>query len=782
MSSFTGFLRSSSDERLAALLARRPDLASPSPGNLTSLAVRATGRASLERALAGVDAVVLQVLEAVVVLGGATSEDVQRAIADGPDDEVRRAIEDALTLALLHTDDETGDSTGGIARDSNSDSTHDSVRDIAAADGSRRPGVLHAAPGLAELLGPHPAGLAVEVEALVDPVGGATADSVDGPARAVLDALLWGPPVGLAPAPGTPAGDAVAGLVARGLLVRGQGRHVLLPAAVALDLRGGRTHRGVAAAPDLADVPRRPAATTAAESASAGERFARLVGRLLRLWEQTAPGVLRAGGLAVRDLRRTAAALEVTEDEAALVVELAYAAGLVARDDEEPAAFAPTPDADAWTAQDLPDRWVELASAWLTTTRTPWLVGSRDERGSLIAALNPELTRPWAPRLRRAVLGVLARAEGVAPSVDQVVDALGWATPRAVPPRASVEAVLTEAARVGLLGAGALSEAGRALLVAGRDSGVDGVAAAFASGLAPEVEDLLVQGDLTGIVPGRPSAALEALIERTAVVESRGGALTVRFTPESVRGALDDGLTADEVLERLAGHARGGLPQPLEYLVRDAARRHGRLRAGAASSYLRADDPTLLAGLADDPRLAGLGLLQLAPTVLAAQAPTREVVEALREHGLAPVAETPDGQVLHLERTVRRARRRGSRRAHAPVTTRTTDTLALARRLRSSDDRPSPVTTEAPVPPPVRGTAEPADALALLREAAADRTAVWVELVGAAGQPERRLLRPLRVEGGRLRAADPVREAELTVVVHRIVSVSRAEDPTTEDL
>ena len=61
----------------------------------------------------------------------------------------------------------------------------------------------------------------------------------------------------------------------------------------------------------------------------------------------------------------------------------------------------------------------------------------------------------------------------------------------------------------------------------------------------------------------------------------------------------------------------------------------------------------------------------------------------------------------------------------------------------------------------------------LLREAAAEKTAVWVELVGSSGVPDRRLLRPLRVEGGRLRAIDPARESELTVAVHRIASVTR---------
>ncbi|WP_448631297.1 helicase-associated domain-containing protein [Cellulomonas soli] len=480
-------------------------------------------------------------------------------------------------------------------------------------------------------------------------------------------------------------------LVEQGLLDRGDARHVVLPRAVALALRGGRTHREPARPPVVGGgAVERAVELVAAESTAAAERAARLVGHLVRVWGGTPPPVLRSGGLGVRELRRTAGLLEVDEVEAALVVELAGAAGLVADDGEEVPSFVPTVLADEWAASALPARWARLADVWLTTTRTPWLVGGRDERGSVVAALDPELHRSWAPRLRRSVLDVLAATPGgAAPGAEQVVETLRWRTPRAVPPTPAVAAVLSEAAFLGVSGAGALAPAGRALLL----EDAEGAASALAACLPEPVEELLLQGDLTGVVPGRPSAALEDLLDRAAVVESRGGALTVRFTPTSVRGALDAGTTAEALLADLAGRARGGVPQALEYLVRDAARRHGRLRAGMASSYVRADDPALLAGLVDDPRLARLGLVQLAPTVLAAQAPTGELLDALREHGLAPVAETPDGQVLHGTPTVHRVRGRAADRARRraldggpmPEVDPTARLTSLVRRLRAAE-------------------------------------------------------------------------------------------------
>lgn len=738
MSTFTGFLRSRSDDELVALLRGRPDLAAPSPTTIASLGVRATSRGSLERALASVDAGVLQVLEAVVALG--PDADVRAAIADTPAGValVDAALERAGELALLFRDDEG----------------------------------LHPAPGLAELLGPYPAGLAPASP--TDPPGDVVDVLPDAPAGVapVLDALTWGPPVGLAPSNATATAAAVDWMVRRRLLVMGDGRHVVLPRTVALALRHGRTHRAAALAPTPHFATRLPA-TVGAESTDAGERIVRLVAQLGRLWEENPAGVLRSGGLGVRELRRVAAELEVDERLAALVVELAAAAGLVGDDGEELPSFVPTVAMDEWSLAPVATRWMLLASTWLATSRTPWLVGGRDEAGTVRPALSPDLHRAWAPRLRRSVLGVLAaQPAGAAPDAAAVLEVLAWRTPRSVPPVAAVSAVLAEAADVGVLGAGALSDAGRALL-----SSADEAAAAFEAALPPSLDEILLQGDLTGIVPGRPSDELEALIARTARVESRGGAVTVRFTADTVRLAFDDGATAEGLLADLARFARGPVPQPLEYLVRDAARRHGRLRAGAAASYLRSDDPALLAGLVDNPKLSGLGLFTLAPTVLAAQAPTRELIDALRAQGLAPAAETPDGHVLHVARDVRRVGRRGRAAAgrrtgsEAPAVSTAAELTALVARLRA----PEPVAPARPVAPAADdGTDEPGDALLLLREAVAEKADVWVELVGPTGRPERRLLRPLRIDGGRLRAADVQRESELTVAVHRIASVRRA--------
>jgi len=877
----SAYLTALDDEQLVALLRRRPDLATPSPVTLASLAVRATSRSSLERALASVDAAVLQAIEAVVALA-----------PEGPPSRERVVT----AVAGTGTSSDTGTGTGyGTTSGAGTSPTPDAAGADAAADPGQDAAVvaraldaaiglalvwpdddgLHAAPGLAEILGPYPAGLAPAGEHDEPGADAPTLpDDLPADSRAVLDALTWGPPVGLVPPPGSPAVPAVARLLDTGLLVRGGPRQVVLPRAVALALRQGRTHRAVAHPPAAAWPVRRPEAV-AAESAGAAERAVRLVVRLVAAWGEQPPSALRSGGLGVRDLRWLAHVLDVDEEEAAFVVELAGAAALVADDGEERPSFAPTEDADAWLRRDLPGRWAHLAAAWLESERTPWLVGTRDERGSAHGALEPDLHRRWVPRVRGAVLDVLAAAPaGAAPALDDVLAVLRWRTPRNVPPAGAVTALLREAALLGVTGAGALAPAGRALLPAtpagpaGRTTAVSTAAptgagpaptaaastgagrvlaaAALAASLPEPVDEVLLQGDLTGIVPGRPSERLAALLDRTAVVESRGGALTVRFTPESIRAALDAGATADELLADLTAVARGGVPQPLQYLVRDTGRRHGVLRAGVALSYLRTDDAALLAGLPDDPRLTGLGLRLLAPTVLVAAVPPGELVAALREHGLAPVLEGSDGLVVHAPTTTRRTRPRPRRDERPPDET--ARLTALVERLRRAESehlgtaRPGPAepaggtvaggsqpaatladdaqrtgrgaarpvggalaagVTDAvgagraagatrpgggvraagaatagrhagpATPTTADGTADPAAALLLLREAAAERGLVRVDVVGPRGVLERRLLRPVSVDGGRLRAVDPAREAELVVAVHRIAGVAR---------
>ncbi len=313
---------------------------------------------------------------------------------------------------------------------------------------------------------------------------------------------------------------------------------------------------------------------------------------------------------------------------------------------------------DEWLDLSAEDRWTHLATAWLAATRTPGLVGGQDAKGRALSALGPELDRSAAPDVRRRVLALFAELPpGTAPDAETLLRRLRWERPLrggAAPQAATGPGegadlrsrlalwTLNEAELLGITGRGALSSQARALLDEGPDA-----AAALLAPLVPEpLDHVLLQADLTAVAPGPLERPLAETLSVLADVESKGGATVYRFTPGSVRRALDAGQAAADLHAFLAAHSRTPVPQPLSYLIDDVARRHGHLRIGSASAYVRCDDEAVLNEILADRRSTGLRLRRLAPTVLASQADPGSLRQALRDMGYAPAAESAEGDVL----------------------------------------------------------------------------------------------------------------------------------------
>jgi hypothetical protein len=90
------------------------------------------------------------------------------------------------------------------------------------------------------------------------------------------------------------------------------------------------------------------------------------------------------------------------------------------------------------------------------------------------------------------------------------------------------------------------------------------------------------------------------------------------------------------------------VPQGLTYLVDDVARKHGRLRGGAAASFLRSDDEVLIAEVLASAAAGQLELRRIAPTVAVSPLPLAELMDGLRGAGFTPAAEDQGGAVLDL--------------------------------------------------------------------------------------------------------------------------------------
>ncbi|WP_344055124.1 helicase-associated domain-containing protein, partial [Streptomyces thermoalcalitolerans] len=726
-------LRARDDASLAALLRSRPDLVTPVPADLTQLATRAGTRASVVRALERLDRFALQTAQALAVAGDpATYDELLGLMASDDRDPVvaaalPRALDTLREQALVWGNDDrlrlvrtardvlapqprrpspTG--LGPTVREATAGMSPGRIQEILAAVGL--PSTHDSVSAVASLTA-----LFTDRERMSALLSELPADSL-----AVLDRLVWGPPYGqVTPEPA----PHLRRLLDLGLLLPAAPGTVVLPREVALHLRGGRAHRTPEPVP--------PAVETAAahhpqavDATAAGQAHTALatVEELLKGWDEGGPHVLRAGGLSVRDLKRTAVALDVPEPVAAFWVELAYLAGLVASDGEADERYAPTPACDEWRERPAAERWAHLAAAWLVSTRVPGLVGERDAKDRTLSALGPGLDRSAAPEVRHRVLTLLAGLPvGAAPSAESVLARLRWERPpRGVRREDELRErlarwALSEAELLGVTGRGALSAHGRALLGApppapaaeppsapaagqhaepvgpgdklpvhhhkhpqphrpGPDAGPPeppslaertAAAARILAPLLPEpLDHVLLQADLTAVAPGPLQRPLADMLDLLADVESKGGATVYRFTPASVRRALDAGHSAAGLHAFLAAHSRTPVPQPLTYLIDDAARRHGHLRVGAASAYVRCDDETLLDEILADKRSAPLRLRRLAPTVLAAQAGPATLLEGLRAMGHAPAAESAEGDVV-VTRTA--SYRTPPRTAPAPV-------------------------------------------------------------------------------------------------------------------
>ena len=739
-------IRGRSDAELIDLVLARPDLARPAPADLTSLAARAGTRASVQRAVEALDRGHLPVLEAVVVVGaGADRADLLRLLGTDERTTVDAIVSDLWRSALVWR----------------------------GADGH------HVVRTVPEVLGTSIAGLGVPMRELrpssqpedADPERiRATLAQAPDDSRAMLERMTWGPAFGVLPA--APPGRTTARwLLEHHLLVPVSTDRVALPREVGLVLREGRLHRSLELTPP--DIETRAVSLVDAAAGGAASECLTHVDELAAAWGADPPRVLRAGGLSVRDLRVTQLALDLDPEHTAFVVELAYAAGLVADDGEVVPVWAPTSEIDEWSSSESGHRWATMALAWLGSTRAPHLVGRRSTGTGPANALGPDVQWPAIRAIRREVLRELTSLEpGSAADHASLRERLAWRRPNrsAAVLDEAVEAVLREAEWLGVTGRGALSEAGRAL-VASPDS-VDDVAAAMAAHLPSPVDHILVQADLTAVAPGPLVGGLGSFMRLAADVESRGGATVYRFTPESVRRALDAGWTAADFTETVRRSSRTPVPQPLEYLVSDVARKHGQTRIGGAAAYIRSDDEAVLDTMLASRDLTPLRLRRLAPTVLVSSADPRVLVDLLRDNGFAPVHEGQDGTVVHAETPRRRAgsRRRGPGPTVSPVDRPHTQSLVDGLRAAEATADQRRVEDEARPGPRIQAM-DPVVTLSLLRDAVADRHGVWIGYSDGHGATSRHLIHPQRVEGGRVRATDESGH-EKSFSVHRITGAT----------
>jgi len=752
--SLTDWLSARSDAELTELLRLRPDLAVPPPSTMVVLSGRAQQRASVSRAADELDTLDFGLLE-LLALAGAEETPMTRA-------ELNSAIaERALT------------GKGKVTKKA-VDKSLSKMRASALIWGVDPISVVPAVIGMI----PWRVGRALEpAEAMTETEISAALNALDTRERDLLETLANSSPIGRTrdAAPGTPPERPVQRLLAAGLLRWLDEQTVELPATVRQVIRGEPVFDPTTlTAPVIGGDKLKPADVNAAAAGEALELVRQCENVIAVLGAAPAPA-LRAGGLGVRELRRVAKTADLDEARVSLLVELLSAAGLIASGTPDPAPvsdnadeyWTPTLAVDGWLNASTARRWEVLASAWVDVPRVPWMIGLRDSTDKPIAALSEEGRAPAAPRDRQAILGLLSELDsGQTASAVEVSRLLAWRRPRwsGRLRTFAIERTLDEAAALGLVARGALSSPGRALLHGGDAE------AEMQSALPEPIDYILVQADLTLVAPGPLVPDLLEQVSLVADIESAGPASMYRISEDSVRRALDAGLTATELHAMFASKSKTPVPQSLSYLIDDVARRHGRLRAGVAASFIRCEDASLLAEVLASAVAEPLALRALAPTVAISQAPLREVLTELRAAGFAPAGEDSSGTLVDLRPRGARVPNRRSRPASRMPASPSADQLAsLVRTMRAGDRASAPgrggVRTD--------GSRENnAATIALLATAARDNSSVNIGYVDAQGVATHRIVDPVSVGGGQLDAFDPASGAVRRFTLHRITSVS----------
>ena len=597
MRSFSDYLRSVDDAALLDLFTARPDLVTPVPPDIASLAVRACSAPSLARAIDSLNQWQFQVLEAAASLN---EPFLEKSVVTLTDKEAKSVLEHLVRIGLVYPSE----------------------------DGMRLPTQLR------DVIGIEPAGLGPASMAKLK-----LSDLEDAPADAkkVLDRLVWGPPRGSVGDIKNP-GPGVTWLLDKKFLVPLDQRTVILPREVAIALRGGKIHKErFIKQPALSGAKRDERQINLAAIANVSTVL-RWVEELLNFWADEPADALRAGGLGVRDLKIISTHLGVDESCTAFVAELAYLASLISIDADD--RILPSNKFDLWLMQTPADRWQMLASQWLITSRVSGLVGRVEAKN--VAALGPELDRVNAARVRALTLELLRENQGIAPDWNSFKEVLSWRAPlrrNSSLQDELAEWTLREAEWLGITGQGALSKFGAQFLAGDDLSSIN-------EDLPKTVDHILIQSDNTAIAPGPLEHEISQALAMMAEIESRGGATVYRFTESTIRRALDHGKTGDEIKTFLIKTSKTPMPQPLEYLIADVAKKHGKLRVGNTSSFIRCEDTALISQIMNDKKLEILALRRIAPEVVICDMDATDAMRVLRECGYLPAGESANGMIL----------------------------------------------------------------------------------------------------------------------------------------
>jgi len=159
---------------------------------------------------------------------------------------------------------------------------------------------------------------------------------------------------------------------------------------------------------------------------------------------------------------------------------------------------------------------------------------------------------------------------------------------------------------------------------------------------------VIVQADLSIISVGPLPTKTELELRRFVETERIGVASTYRINTLSITHGLETGLTEEPIRALLAELSGSALPQPVDYLIREASSRFGRLvlRATDKGTAIESKDQVLLTHILNDTTLRPISISRLDEKTLLTRFELDIVYYQLREGKYAAIRKDANNQVI----------------------------------------------------------------------------------------------------------------------------------------
>lgn len=376
----------------------------------------------------------------------------------------------------------------------------------------------------------------------------------------------------------------------------------------------------------------------------------------------------------------------------------------------------------------------------VTDSAREWSSWTRPERFAQVA-------QEWVSRLAPYLRGTFARLNDQGTTDAHAV--LHQLYPLAPADYAAhLDEALADATLFGLVVDGELSTIGQDLFAGEHGAARARLELAFPS----SVGHVYVQPDLSVIAPGPLDPIVEEGLLNFATLESAGLASSYRITSRTLEAALSAGHDEPEIREFLAKYSLTGIPQPLDYLLVEATKRHGAIVVrdaaadadGRSRTLIWCQDPAVAAQLRVDRALTSLSFAVLSGSELVTVFEPTQVADALRDAGYAITVEA----TKLLSTTA------------APVALPTDLITELADRVFAASQNEA-----------AGGSIE-----RLLELAVRQKQRIRAVLSQPDGTVREFQLRPVGLSNGRLRGIDEQAEVERTLPVSHLIEVEHLTD------